>query len=178
MNWVSLFNWIPLFFCIWVFKPYLDSSKSRKIILLLLLSGSFPLIISGTLQVFFDIHGPFNIFNGLIIWFQREGEPGLTGLFNNRNYASLWFTILWPICLAILSQRKIGSKFFTYIFSISIISSIYLTFSHMRFVNATCAIKIGKIPRMKDRLYKGLIWFLNNIQTADIGCLNDESKSK
>ena len=135
LNWVSLFNWLPLFFCIWAFKPYLCSSKSKKIILLLLLSGSFPLIISGFLQVFFDIHGPFNIFNGLIIWFQREGEPGLTGLFNNRNYASLWFTILWPICLAILYQRENGSKFFIYIFSISIISSIYLTFSRNGLLN-------------------------------------------
>ena len=135
LNCVSLFNWLPLFFCIWAFKPYLSSSKSRKIILLLLLSGSFPLIISGFLQVFFDINGPFNIFNGLIIWFQRKGEPGLTGLFNNRNYASLWFTILWPICLAILSQRKNGSKFFIYIFSISIISSIYLTFSRVGLLN-------------------------------------------
>ena len=135
LNWVSLFNWLPLFFCIWAFKPYLSSSKSRKIILLLLLSGSVPLIISGFLQVFFDIYGPFRILNGLIIWFQREGEPGLTGLFNNRNYASLWFTILWPICLAILSQRKNGSKFFIYIFSISIISSIYLTYSRNGLLN-------------------------------------------
>ena len=129
LNWISLFNWLPLFFFIWGFKPYLFSSKSRKLILLLLLSGSFPLIISGFLQVFFDIHGPYKILNGLIIWFQREGEPGLTGLFNNRNYASLWFSILWPICLAILSQRKNGSKIFIYFFSISVISSIYLTFS-------------------------------------------------
>ncbi len=135
LNWVSLFNWIPLFYCIWAFKQYLNSSKSRKIILLILLSGSVPLIISGFLQVFFEIHGPFKILNGLIIWFQREGEPGLTGLFNNRNYASLWFTILWPICLAILSQRKNGSKLFIYIFSISVISSIYLTFSRNGLIN-------------------------------------------
>ena len=135
LNWISLFNWIPLFFCIWAFRPYLNSSKSRKIILILLLSGSVPLIISGFLQVFFDIHGPFKIFNGLIIWFQREGEPGLTGLFNNRNYASSWLTILWPICLAILSQRKNGSKFLIFIFSISIISSIYLTFSRNGLLN-------------------------------------------
>ncbi len=135
LNWISLFNWLPLFFCIWAFKPYLYSSKLRKIILLLLLSGSVPLIISGFLQVFFEIHGPFKIFNGLIIWFQREGEPGLTGLFNNRNYSSLWFTILWPICLAILSQRKNGLKFFIYIFSISIIYSIYLTFSRNGLIN-------------------------------------------
>jgi len=135
LNWVSLFNWLPLFFCIWAFKPYLYSPKSRKIILLLLLSGSVPLIISGFLQVFFEIYGPFKFLNGIVIWFQREGEPGLTGLFNNRNYASLWFTILWPICLAILSQRKNGSKFFISIFSISIIYSIYLTFSRNGFIN-------------------------------------------
>ena len=53
-------------------QTYLDSPKSRKIILLLLLSGSVPLIISGFLQVFFNIHGPFKIFNGLIIWFQEK----------------------------------------------------------------------------------------------------------
>ena len=135
LNWVSLFNWLPLFFCIWAFKPYLYSSKSRKIILILLLCGSFPLIISGFLQVFFDIHGPFQIFNGLIIWFQREKEPGLTGLFNNRNYASSWFTILWPICLAILSQRKKRPNLFIYIFSISIIASLYLTFSRNGLIN-------------------------------------------
>ncbi len=135
LNWVSLFNWLPLFFCIWAFKPYLNSSKLRKIILLLLLSGSVPLIISGFLQVFFDIHGPFKIFNGIIIWFQRENRAGLTGLFNNRNYASSWFTMLWPICLAVLSQRKNGSKFFISIFSISIISSLYLTFSRNGLLN-------------------------------------------
>ena len=135
LNWISLFNWLPLFFCIWAFKPYLYSTQSRKIILLLLLSGSIPLIISGFLQVFFGIHGPFQIFNGLIIWFQRENQPGLTGLFNNRNYASSWFTILWPICLAILSQRKNVPNFFIYIFSISIISSVYLTFSRNGLIN-------------------------------------------
>jgi len=135
LSWVSLFNWLPLFFCIWGFKPYLNSSKSRKIILLLLLSGSVPLIISGFLQVFFDIHGPFKILNGIIIWFQRENRAGLTGLFNNRNYASSWFTMLWPICLAVLSQRKKGSKFFISIFSISIISSLYLTFSRNGLLN-------------------------------------------
>ena len=135
LNWVSLFNWLPLFFCIWCFKPYLNSSKSRKIILLILLSGSVPLIISGFLQVFFDIHGPFKIFNGLIIWFQRENRAGLTGLFNNRNYASSWFTILWPICLAVLSQKKYGSKIFISIFSISIFASLYLTFSRNGLLN-------------------------------------------
>ena len=135
LNWVSLFNWLPLFFCIWGFKPYLNSSKSRRIILILLLIGSVPLIISGFLQVFFNIYGPFKIFNGLIIWFQRGEEPGLTGLFNNRNYASSWFAILWPICLAILSQRKNGLNFFIYIFSITVISSLYLTFSRNGLIN-------------------------------------------
>ncbi len=166
LNWVSLFNWLPLFFCIWAFKPYLYSSKSRKIILLLLLSGSFPLIISGFLQVFFNIHGPFKIFNGLIIWFQREGEPGLTGLFNNRNYASLWFTILWPICLASLSQRKNGSKFFIYIFSISVISSIYLTFSRNGLINLFLSSLIFLKSSLSIWLFLLLILFITLLIAA------------
>ncbi len=134
-NWISIFNWIPLFLFIWGFKPYLNSSNSRRIILIILLIGSVPLIISGFLQVFFDIYGPFKTLNGLIIWFQREGEPGLTGLFNNRNYASSWFSILWPICLALLSTKKNGTKIFVSIFSISIVTSIYLTFSRNAILN-------------------------------------------
>ncbi len=135
LNWVSLFNWLPLFLCIWAFKPYLNSSKSRKTILILLLSGAVPLIVSGFMQVFLNIHGPFKVLNGLIIWFQRENRAGLTGLFNNRNYAASWFAMLWPICLAILSQRKNGSKIIILIFSISIISSLYLTFSRNGLLN-------------------------------------------
>ena len=121
LNWISLFNWIPLFFCIWAFKPYLNSVNSRKKILLILLSGSVPLLISGFLQVFFNIHGPFQMLNGFIIWFQREEQGGLTGLFNNKNYASSWLSILWPVCLAVLSQKnnrgKVYKKIITYIFS-------------------------------------------------------------
>lgn len=40
---------------------------------------------------------------------------------------------------------------------------IYLVFTHMRLVNATCAYEIAKIPRMSDRVYKGLTWFLKNM---------------
>ncbi len=166
LNWVSLFNWLPSFLCIWAFKPYLYNSKLRKIILLLLLSGSVPLIISGFLQVFFDINGPLKILNGLIIWFQREGEPGLTGLFNNRNYASLWFTILWPICLAILSQRKNGSKFFICIFSISIISSIYLTFSRNGLLNLFLSSLIFLKGSLSTWLFLFLILFITLLIAA------------
>lgn len=138
LNWISLFNWIPLFFCIWAFKPYLNNANSRKQILLILLSGSVPLILSGFLQVFFNIHGPLRILNGLIIWFQRGDEPGLTGLFNNRNYASSWFSLLWPICLALITQNQKErgyKKLITYIFSIIILVSLYLTFSRNGYLN-------------------------------------------
>lgn len=137
LNWISLFNWIPLFFCIWAFKPYLNSANSRKQILLILLSGSVPLILSGFLQVFFNINGPFKILNGLIIWFQRESQPGLTGLFNNRNYTSSWYSLLWPICLALISQNqeKGYKKLIAYFFSITILVSLYLTFSRNGYLN-------------------------------------------
>ncbi len=139
LNWISLFNWLPLFFCIWAFKPFLNSSDLRRKVLLILLCGSVPLMVSGYLQVFFDINGPFKILNGLIIWYQRADQQVLTGLFNNRNYASSWFTILWPVCLALLSQRKSKNKIYKklaiYVFSISIITSLYLTFSRNGLLN-------------------------------------------
>ena len=40
---------------------------------------------------------------------------------------------------------------------------IYLIFAHMRLVNATCATKIATIPKMKNRIKEGLLWFMKNI---------------
>ena len=61
----------------------------------LLISGSIPLIFTGLGQYFFKWYGPFEILNGLIIWFQRplNSDMGLTGLFNNANYAACWFKL-------------------------------------------------------------------------------------
>ena len=53
------------------FQPYLQNHKERKTIAKLLVIGSVPVVISGFLQ-YFDITGPFQILNGLIIWYQNQ----------------------------------------------------------------------------------------------------------
>ena len=60
--------------------------------------GSIPFLIGGFLQVIFDIHGPFSLFSGFIVWFQRDGEY-FTSAFNNTNYASTWLGLILPLSL-------------------------------------------------------------------------------
>ena len=101
LSWISLINWIPFFWCFWGFQPYLQNHKERKMIAKLLVIGSVPVFISGFLQYFFNITGPFQILNGLIIWYQKPISltDGLTGPFNNANYAGSWLTLVWPFSL-------------------------------------------------------------------------------
>ena len=128
-SWIGLANWLPFFWCYWGFKPFLNSYEKRKKSGLILLSGTFPVLITGIGQSFFNWNGPFEIFNGLIIWYQRplNGTIGLTGLFNNPNYAGCWLNIIWPFCLAALIDKRnnviqnISIYFFNFGISISTI---------------------------------------------------------
>ena len=129
LSWIGLANWLPFFWCYWGFKPFLNSYEKRKKSGLILLSGTFPVLITGIGQYFFNWNGPFEIFNGLIIWYQRplNGITGLTGLFNNPNYAGCWLNIIWPFCLAALIDKgnnfiqNISIYFFNFGISISTI---------------------------------------------------------
>ena len=66
LSWIGLANWLPFFWCYWGFKPFLNSYEKRKRSGLILLSGTFPVLITGIGQYFFNWNGPFEIFNGLI----------------------------------------------------------------------------------------------------------------
>ena len=58
-------------------QTFTNSQDKRRRFALFLISGTFPLLITGFGQFFFDWTGPFEIFNGLIIWYQRPIEtPG------------------------------------------------------------------------------------------------------
>ena len=92
--------------------------------LLILLSGSVPLIISGFCK--FDIHGPFKIFNGLIIWFQKKIELALL----DYSIKIIKFMVHNFVQFGVLSQKNMDQKFYFH-FSISIFASLYLTFSAM-----------------------------------------------
>ena len=131
--WIGLSNWVPFFWCFWGFQPYLINNKLRIQISKFFLLGSLPVIFSGFAQYFFKIYGPFNLFNNLIIWYQRPlGEDhGVTGLFNNQNYAGAWLCILLPLCISFLIKGKRIKKILLFLLGLSFIYMIFLTTSRI-----------------------------------------------
>jgi O-antigen ligase len=129
-SFIGLANWIPLFFCFIGFQPYLRTSQDRKLIMKIFVAGSVPVLISGFAQYFFKLYGPFELFNGLIIWFQKPNE-NLTGLFNNQNYAGCWLNIVWPFSIAIFFEKtkNIFRKGSSILFMVSLSLASFLTFS-------------------------------------------------
>lgn len=120
---IGTLNWLPFFWLFWGFQPFLDSTEKRKATSIFLIAGTFPLIVSGFGQYFFNWTGPFELLNGLIVWYQRPIDThGLTGPFNNQNYAGSWFSLVFPFCIAILLEKtkKIPKIIFSLFFSFSI----------------------------------------------------------
>ena len=105
---IGLTNWLPFFWIFWSVQSYVKSSIQRKRVALILISGSFPVLVSGICQYFLNITGPFQTLNGLIIWYQRpiQDPAGLSGLFNNANYAGAWLSLIFPFSLASCFQIK------------------------------------------------------------------------
>ena len=145
LSWISLINWIPFFWCFWGFQPYLEKQNVRKMIAKLIVIGSIPVIISGFLQYFFNITGPFQILNGLIIWYQKPISltDGLTGPFNNANYAGSWLTLVWPFSLYyFFINKKKSKKIITAIICFLFITSILLTNSRSSWLGMLISIQI------------------------------------
>ena len=166
LTWIGLANWIPFFWFFWGFQPFLNSERKRKIAGMILLSGTMPVIVSGLGQSIFGWYGPHKLLNGLIIWYQRpiEGITGLTGLFNNPNYAGIWLNIIWPFCLASLLNLKKDSyeKIFIYFFTSSITLTTILTNSR----SAWLGILIGSLIMLEEKhfsLIRNLILILSTI---------------
>ena len=136
--WAGLGNWLPFFWCFWGFQSYVDSPEKRRICGLILIAGSFPVIISGLGQSFFNWDGPFQTLFGFITWYQRPIDNifGLTGLFNNPNYAGSWLNSIWPFCVASLITFKKNdfkkASIYFFIFGISL--SIVLTNSRAAWI--------------------------------------------
>ena len=138
LSWIGLANWIPFFWCYWGFKSLLNNSEKRKKTSLILLSGTLPVVITGLGQSFFNWDGPFEIFNGLIVWYQRplDGITGLTGLFNNPNYAGSWLNVIWPFSIAALLDKKkyLAKNISVYLFTLGISLSTILTNSRSAWI--------------------------------------------
>ena len=145
LSWISLINWIPFFWCYWGFQPYLQNDKQKKMVAKILVIGTIPVILSGLLQSFFDVTGPFEIFNGLIIWYQRPLSitDGLTGPFNNPNYAGSWLAIVWPFAIYLfISNKKISKKLCTTIICLLFIVCLLLTNSRNSWIGMFITIQI------------------------------------
>ena len=154
LSWIGLANWIPFFWCYFGFKKFLNSPEKRKTSALTLLSGTFPVLITGIGQAFFDWHGPFEILNGFIVWYQRpiNGITGLTGLFNNPNYAGCWLNVLWPFCIASLMDKGsyLIKKISVYFFNFGISLSIILTNSRAAWIG----IFLGSLLMFGEKSFK------------------------
>ncbi len=130
LSWISLTNWIPFFWLFWGFEPYLKEPSVRKTIAKFLVIGTIPVIFSGFLQYFFNITGPFELLNGLIIWYQRPLNitDGITGPFSNANYAGSWLALVWPFSIAFFEFNKNKlKKYITTIICLLIIIALILT---------------------------------------------------
>ncbi len=168
-------NWLPFIWIFWALQPYLDSKSKRRIFGLTIITGSFPVLISGFGQYFLNWTGPFETLNGLIVWYQRPivSPGGLTGLFNNQNYAGTWLNLVWPFCIALSLENRnnIFRKLITFSFLLSVGFAAVLTFSRNAWLGLLTSLPIilgKKIIRLYFQIAICLILlflfaqFLNN----------------
>lgn len=132
LAWVGLANWFPFFWSFWAFQPYLISAEARRRSALWLVAGTVPVLATGFGQLFWGWSGPWQIFNGLIIWFvEPGGQPNgrLSGLFDYANIAGAWLAIVWPLALAALLQKGLSRSLrgLVLILVASIVASLVLT---------------------------------------------------
>ena len=178
--WIGLLNWIPLFWCFWSFQKYLYSKKLRTNAAKLLIIGSIPVLMSGFFQYFLGIYGPFRFLNNLIIWYQRPlgQENGVTGLFNNQNYAGAWLCILLPLCFGFLLRRNknILKKFLISLISLKFIYMIVLTSSRNAILSIFIAIFLFT-RSIKKKLFSllTLISLLYIVKLLPLTTLNNQN---
>ena len=147
---IGLANWIPLIWVFWASQSYINSKSKRRSFSLILIAGTFPVLITGFGQYFLNWTGQFQTLNGLIIWYQRpiENPGGLSGLFSNQNYAASWLNFVWPFCIALFIEKgnNLFKKTATLSFLISTGLAAFLTFSRNAWIGlfTSMPIVIGK----------------------------------
>ena len=78
------------FWIYWDFEIYLSSYRKRIEAIKFYLLGSIPVLLSGLGQYFLNWHGPFNILNGFIVWFQRPLAPDEKGFLVYLATQTIW----------------------------------------------------------------------------------------
>ena len=146
LSFVGMGNWLPFIWLFWAIQPYLNSKSKRRNFSLVLISSTFPVLVTGFGQFFFNWTGPFKALNGLIIWYQRpiEDPAGLSGLFNNQNYAGSWLNFIWPFCLVLFIEKKdyIAKKTIALGFIFSVGLAAFLTYSRNAWLGLVISLPI------------------------------------
>ena len=171
LMWIGILNWLPFFWCFWSFQKYLNSKRLRSECAKFFIIGSIPVLISGFCQYFLKLYGPYRFFNNLIIWYQRPlgNDGGVSGLFNNQNYAGAWLSIIFPICLGFLFYKYKNKiiKLFNLIIVFSFIAMIVLTTSRA----AVLAILISYFLLAKYSRFKIYLFFISIISILGLNKL-------
>ena len=177
LSWIGLANWLPFFLCFYGFQIFLNTPNDRKAASLTFLYGTFPVIISGLGQAFFNWDGPLKTLGGLIIWYQRpiEGITELTGLFNNPNYAGLWLNLVWPFCLGciIINKERTIGKVSSLFFALGISTTTVLTNSRSAWVGLCMAIFLTFRKRLINIIPILLFGFFFILITSFLPLLNN-----
>ena len=144
LAWFGLFNWVPFFWFFWALQPYLLTPERRIKCASLLVLGSLPVLITGFGQLWLGWEGPWQVFDGLIIWFVSPGgEPlgRLSGLFDYANITAAWLSGVWPFSLAsVLHPFIVGrNRVIPFVLLVAFIAAMILTNSR----NAWGAIVLG-----------------------------------
>jgi len=143
---IGLCNWLPFIWVFWATQPYLNTKSKRKSFSIILVAGTFPVLITGLGQYFLNWTGPFETLNGLIIWYQRpiENPGGLSGLFSSQNYAASWLNFVWPFCIALFLEKdnNLYKKTAAFSFLISTGIAAFLTFSRNAWLGLFTSIPI------------------------------------
>jgi len=103
LAWAGLANWVPLFWAFWAFQPFLSTEQQRRQAAWMLVAGSVPVLVTGLGQMLLGWEGPWQLADGLIVWFVAPGgQPSgrLSGLFDYANIAGAWLGVVWPLMLA------------------------------------------------------------------------------
>ena len=137
LNWAGISNLIPMFLCYMAFNEYLDEGYKRKKVIKLFVAGTFPVLATCIGQYWFNWYGPFEIFNGLIKWFQRpliDTDYAVSGLFNNQNYTAIWLTMMWPLILILLKEKFHLKEFLKskILLVITIFNAIFIVLTNSR----------------------------------------------
>ena len=136
--WLNLFNWIPFVILFCGLQSYLATNIQRIKFAKFFVSGTIPVLFSFISQKFFNWYGPYETFYGLIIWFQKPTLANYpnAGLFSNPNYAGMWLALVLPFSIYLFQQSRnySKSKIITFLISILITYSIFLTSSRNAFL--------------------------------------------